>query len=658
MKSALTLLLSFSVIFTLAQDFQYGSIPLNDLRMTVYPADTSAGAVVLQEFGQASISDGADYNLIFRYHGRIKILNKNGLSHADVGIGLRKQGNSTEQISDIRASSFNLEEGRIQETQLDVKNVYKEDVNKYYEMRKFAIPNVREGSIIEFSYTVQSPFIFNFRTWEFQSDIPKRHSEYWASIPGVYLYNITLRGFLKLTRNESTIVKGCLGAAQSTLGGGFSADCALMKLAMKDVPAFKEEDYMTARKNFVSAIHFELSEVRHTDGRVDKVTKEWKDAEQEMRQDMQFGAQLRKGRDIGHEVEKIVGSETDAYVKATKVYDFIRDWYVWNDTYGKYSEYGIRKAFDARTGNVGDINLSLIAALRFAGLDVEPVILSTRENGTVMELHPVLSEFNYVIAKVNIGDKVYLADATAKYHPFGLLPERCLNGKGRVMADRDSYWLELKPTEARKTVSQLSLVLGIDGVMRGTLTTSFYGYDAVAKRKEILSYATPEDYIKALTKSLGQIQVNAFALNNVDDFTKPISRMLNVELRAFDEETVQNFFFDPFVLDRWGENPFKSKERLYPVDFGAPLERVTILNLEYPAEFEIANLPEKLGLALPAGGGRFMFEATDAGHKVSLSNFLSIRKTVFSSTEYHYLKELFNRILQVQNSELIFKRKT
>lgn len=350
-----------------AQDFQFGAIPLNDLRMTVYPRDTNASAVVLQEFGQASISNGGDYNLIFRYHARIKILNKNGLSQANIEIGLRKQGNNTEKVSEIKASSFNLDDGRIRETQLDAKNVYTEDASKYYEVRKFAIPNVREGSIIELSYTIHSPFIFNFRPWEFQSDIPKVRSEYWAAIPGVYLYNITLRGFLKLTRNESSIVKDCLGTAQGPLTGGFSADCALMKWAIKDIPAFEEEEYMTARKNFVSAIHFELAEVRHTDGRVDKVTKEWKDAEQEMRQDVQFGVQLRKGKDIAHEVEKIIGDEADDLIKATRVYDFIRDWYVWNETYGKYSEYGIRKAFDARTGNVGDINLSLIAVPAAAG---------------------------------------------------------------------------------------------------------------------------------------------------------------------------------------------------------------------------------------------------------------------------------------------------
>jgi hypothetical protein len=105
-----------------------------------------------------------------------------------------------------------------------------------------------------------------------------------------------------------------------------------------------------------------------------------------------------------------------------------------------YSESGIKKAFDNKTGNVGDINLSLIAALKYANLDVEPMMLSTRDNGLVTEIYPVITEFDYVVAKLNIGDKVYLLDATDQYYPFGLVPVRCLNGKGRVMGNKESYW--------------------------------------------------------------------------------------------------------------------------------------------------------------------------------------------------------------------------
>jgi hypothetical protein len=558
----------------------------------------------------------------------------------------------------LKAASFNIENDRIKEVALLDKDIFTEETNKYWNYKKFAIPNVRVGSIIEISYTLDSPSIFNFRSWTFQSGIPKLESEYWASVPGVYLYNITLRGFQKLSKNDSKIIPKCLGSGGSSLEGGYSADCALMKFGMKNIPAFIEEDFMTSKHNFISSIHFELSEIRHFDGRVDKVTKEWKDVEQELKQDSRFGVQLKKGKDIGMEVKKLIENETDELTKARKVYQFIKGWYLWNDTYGLFSELGIKKAFDQKTGNVGDINLSLVAALRFAGLNAEPVIISTRSNGLVIELHPVLSEFNYVVAKVNIGDQVYLADATEKFYPFGMLPERCLNGKGRVIGDRTSSWIDLKPAENRKTISLFDLKLENDGVIRGTLHTTFMGYDAVGQRAEIMSYESHDAYIKELNASLHQIEITGYELKNIDDIEAPVSRKLQIEIRAFDDLQVSNFLFNPFLLDRWAENPFKSQERLYPVDFGVPLTRVSILNLEYPVEFEIVNIPEKVGVSLPNSGGRFLYEVKKLNNTLSLNNSLNINKAVFSSTEYHYLKELFNQILQVQNGELIFKKKT
>ena len=660
MKTLLTftLLIFFHSGLLLAQDFAYGTVALSDLTMKQYSRDTSAAAVVLKEFGEARISDSDNYPLIFSYHVRIKILKKNGLKESNIEIPLEKaSGARLEKILSVKASSFNIEEGQIRQEILDQKNIFTENVHKYLDVKKFAIPNVRVGSVIEFAYTLESPFIFNFRPWEFQASIPKVDSEYWARIPGIYQYNIALRGFLKLSKNENSIVKECLGNATGSLAGGFSADCKLMKLGMRNIPAFVEEEYMTARKNFISAVQFELSEVRHPDGRIDKVTKDWKDAEQELRQENRFGTQLRRVKDIGSEVQKVIEGEKDELQKAKKVYNFIKGWYVWNNNYGKYSEFGIKKAFGERKGNVGDINLSLVAALRYAGLNVEPVILSTRENGTVIELYPVLSDFNYVVAKVNIGEKVFFADATERHYPFGMLPERCLNGKGRVMADGKSYWIDLVSTDISKTMSTLTLALDKEGVMTGTFVTTFMGYDAVRRRREIASFSSHDEYIQNLKSSLRSMELVGYELKNVEDVEKPVIRTLNISARLFDSE-VSNFLFNPFILDKWADNPFKSKERLYPVDFAVPIEHITVMELQFPEGFEIASVPDKVGLALPNSGGRFTFEANSAGDRLALNSSLSIRKTIFSSTEYHYLKELFSRILQVQNGDIIFKKKT
>lgn len=493
----------------------------------------------------------------------------------------------------------------------------------------------------------------NFHPWEFQSTIPKVNSEYWCLIPANYNYTISLRGSQKLSKDESDLIKNCFSP-----GGSALADCSRLKFGMKNIPAFVEEDYMTAKSNFLSAINFELMEIKRFDGRTDKITREWKDVDEELRESSQFGVQIKRGKEIvDSKVEQLVLGETDPLVKAQKIYDFIKEWYIWNDVYGIYSELGIKKAFDAKKGNVSDINLSLIAALKYAKLDVEPMLLSTRENGLVTELYPVLSEFDYVVAKLNLNDKVYLLDATDKFYPFGLIPVRCLNGKGRVIGGKESYWYTIRPPHRERTVSVYTLNLDNDGMIRGSIQYSYAGYDAVYQRKKISQSANQQDYIDDFVKSLSGVTIKKYDLSNPEDFRKPIVLKMEVEIEPNNTFDTYNFLFNPIIKPTWEANPFKSKERLYPVDFGVPVEEITILNLQYPSQYEVEGLPAKVGITLPQGGGQFLFEIQNGQNKLSMNNSLLISRPVYASQDYPQLKELFNHVVAAQQTALVFKKK-
>lgn len=641
-----------SLCFSQTNGFPYGQATYRELDMKQYDSDTAAVAVILDEFGEAYMDNYNDHNLIFEYHARIKILKQAGVSYGTFQIPLRKSEGRTEKILTIKASAFNIDNGSMRESKLDPKKIYSENQNKYYDATKFAIPNVRVGTVVEVYYKLESPFIFNFRPWEFQCGIPKVQSEYWAVIPANYVYHISLTGFLSLTKNESERVKECFSP-----GGGRRADCSRLQYGIKNIPAFNEEDFMTAKSNFLSAINFELSQINYFDGRKDMITKEWKDADQELKLSTDFGVQIKRGKDIvSDEIDQIISNTTDEISKAEKIYDFIKGRYHWNQTYGKYSELGIKKAFDSKTGNVGDINLSLIAALKYAGINVEPLLLSTRDNGLPSELYPVLSDFNYVIAKVNIADKVYLLDATDHFHPFGLIPMRCLNGKGRVLGEKESYWFDLKPPDRAKTITYVNLVLD-NNVARGAIQYTYLGYEAVNQRRKLGSSSSLQDYISEMESQWRGIDIKSFTIENFEDAKKQLVIRLEVEAEIGEKLNDQEFLLNPFLVEHWKRNPFRSSERLYPVDFGSPLEEVMILNLEYPSDYEIEELPNKIGLVLPQNGGRYIFEIKNVANKLSMNNSLLINRPIFTSHEYHYLKELFNNVIAAEQTQLVFKKK-
>jgi hypothetical protein len=574
---------------------------------------------------------------------------------------LRKANSKKEELISLEGVTYYLERGSINSSILDKKSIFYEE-NSTHTKVKFALSNATVGSTIEIQYKISSPFIFNLYPWEFQSNIPKINSEFWALIPANYSYSASLRGFLNLTKDKSELVKECFGSGSGSSSYGNSrtaADCSLLKYAMKDIPAFKEEKFMTSKSNFLSAINFELNEIRYLDGRVDRITKEWRDVEEELQSHPDFGAQIKKAKSLFEkEISSLLVDTTDPLERAVKIYNWIKTQYNWNDHLGMYTENGVKKSFETKKGNVGEINLSLLGALQAAELSANPVILSTRANGLPNSLYPVLSDFNYVVVQVVIGETSFLLDATDHFMPFGLLPEMCLNGKGRLLAKKASLDVDLIPPKAKqRTVITIALKLTDSGVLHGSLQINAYDYQALENRRSIQSYSNREEYIKVLEKRWSANQINNYTVENFDETEKPLIEKMEIELDAHEASNVQKIYFNPFIAGRWTDNPFKSKERTYPVDFGVAQEETVLLTLEYPAKFHLDEIPKNVALAMPNKGGKYTFSIGSFGDKLNISYSLNLTKAIYDSVEYHSLKELFARIVQLRQTDLVLIKK-
>ncbi|WP_026461735.1 DUF3858 domain-containing protein [Adhaeribacter aquaticus] len=652
-KFLLTLFFLLFIESVHSQDFgfNYGKVNVNELQMKFYPKDSTANALILNEFGNSSITN-ENFHLIHQFHSLIKIFNSKGFEQANFSIPIHKTSGRAELLKGLKASTFNLENGKIVETKFNGK-FYTENVNKNWDILKFTLPSIKEGSIIEVAYTLESPFLYNFRKWDFQSEIPKLQSEYWTSIPGNYVYNIALKGPFKLAKNEVSVLRDCF-----TSSAGGKADCTFSKYVMMDIPAFKEEAYMTAKTDFLASINYELAEVRDFNGKVDKLTKSWNDADQELRIEPKFGGQLRRGKELfKDDIITLVSGKLDSLQAAQKIFNIIKSHYKWNERFGIFSDLGIKKAFEERSGNIGDINLSLIAALNYAGFKTDPILLSTRENGTPIDLYPVISDFNYVIAQVKINNKMYFLDASDNFLPFGTLPIRCLNGKGRVIPFKGpSYWTDVKPTQKDKRVTYLDIALQNDGTLKGKMTLTSYGYDALSERKKIKSFNTQDAYIEEENNKLDRIKINKYVITNLDDLEKNIIKSYEVEIEGYDNLNNTKLLLDPFFIKDWSKNPFSSKDRFYPVNLGMPIETQYILTLTYPSQFELKDTPTSIAVALPNEGGKFMLNFQIMGNKVIVTNNVFLNKPIYSPDEYHYLKELFAKIIQSYNTTLIFNK--
>ena len=638
-----------------AQDFEFGKFNSEDFNLKNVPFDSTANAVVLREFGTASIqfddNTGRSY-ISYEYHVKIKIFNKQGFDEANIQIPLRIYSNDRmDEISGLSAVTMNFTETGLSKTELNPKGIFTDKKSKYLNINKFTMPDIREGSIIEYKYLIKRPYIFNFVTWEFQSGLPKLHSEFIGFIPPIYNFNASIRGFFKLTEQKGVVSKNCLRI------NGVDQDCSKMTYIMKDIPSFIEESYMTAASNFKSAIYFELSDVQHLRGGSSKITKTWKDVDYELISDKSFGGQMKKKDLFTPLLPEILKNATDEWSKANAIYDYIKKNIKWNNYVGKYSENDIKKALELHSGNIGDINLALIAALSAAEIDVEALILSTRSNGTITDVHPVISDFNYVVAKVNIGGKSYLLDASQPFLPFGLLPHHCMNNRGRVLGiKKASYWYDLKASQKDANYYSFDGNLAMDGKITGHMKISSSGYSALNKRESIADAGSLDAFVESFDEKMPNIRILKHKISNIDSLNQELIEEYEIEMQMSGDLNVEQFYFNPFFIDRNTKNPFNLNERLFPVDLGAITEKRVTMNLKVPANFVLVEKPKDISLTLPNADAKYSNRIAFQPGEINMLQLLQLNKPVYHAEEYLSLKEFYSRVIQQQNTDLILKR--
>ncbi|MDC6365825.1 MULTISPECIES: DUF3857 domain-containing protein [Flavobacteriaceae] len=651
-KTILFPLLLFGLLLSAQQKVEFGVLNHQEKEFTAYSKDTTAHAVYLYEKGENYFEVRKDYIwLITKYHAKKKILDKQGFDHAQIEIPYYHSDKNRERVNKIKAVTHN---GNIK-TYVNKENIYNVDVNDRWSQKKFTFPNVQEGSILEYTYEIQSPFFYNLTGWEFQEDIPKLYSEYHAMIPGNYRYNRSLIGELSLDVDEATVKSNCFHIP----GIVKSADCEVLTYIMKDIPAFEEdEDFMLAPKNYRSRLQFELSEYMRLNGYWDKFTKTWKDVDKEFRTDKDIGGQLRKKNFFEKNVSlNLLTAGDDDLSKAKNIFQFVKGHYTWNGKFGIFRNNRVKEAFDEKKGNVAEINITLINLLNAAGLKTDLMLLSTRQHGLPKRNHPVMSDFNYVVAKTNIDGVDYLLDATEKEIPFGILPYRCLNYYGRVMdLDGESYWYKITPEKQNSVTVRLSLDLKNETAI-GNFDEVSIGYDGLFKKNEISS-ATEEEYLTAIENEIDDdFLIVSYKLDKELSDEKKVVEHFGFKLEDFDFD--QTVYLNPFLVRFFKSNPFKVEKRYYPIDFGYLRSYRYMASIKIPENYKVKELPKPMHMALPEKSGMLRFECKELEGQGVITVFFDLRllATQYTSEGYGYVKEFFENVVTIQNKNYLVLEK-
>ncbi len=657
------LFISFS---GLSQSYDLGKVTVAELQEKEHPVEKNAEAAVLFDIGKSyfEFNVNTGFRLITEVTTKIKVYKKEGYSFADIAIPVYVGGDERETVSFTKAFTYNLVNGKIEKTKLKSDGEFTEKVNKFWNKVKVSMPDVKEGSVIEYKYTVTSPFFTNLPEWYFQKSIPVNYSKFVTSVPEYFVYNPRVKGYIhpKISTTTKTTTHNYTEKERSGFTvsrTNFSNEKMTYQEAVNTyitemLPSMKDEDFVANIKDYTSGVLHELSYIKYPNSPIKSLSSSWDDVCKTIYDTENFGSELKKTGYFEKDIEALLQNKTLKEEKINAILHFVKGQVKWNGYYGIYCDDGVRTAYKNKSGNIAEINLMLVAMLRYAGFEANPVLVSTRSNG--VPLFPSRTAFNYVVCAVETTNGLIMLDASDLNSSLNILPTRVLNWQGRLIRrEGTSGFIELIPAFVSKENTQGLISIDKEGNINGKLRRQYFDYNAYHFRNNYLNY-NKDNYLESLEKKLSDIEIEDYKVTNENDLSKPIVEEFSFKHSDLVEIIGDKMYFSPLFFYSITENPFKVDKRDYPIDFVYPQEDKYVLTVTIPEGYVVESLPQNKAFAVENNRLVYRFNLSASEGKIQMTATLLMNESLITPDYYVDLKDFFKQIVENQTEKIVLKK--
>ena len=645
-------------ITTFGQKTELNRVTKDELLEKQCKTDTSASAAFLFKKAKTTfkyyLKEG--FVSITEFQIKLKIYKKEGLQWANFKmpyyVGYEKLND--ESINIESAFTYNLENDKIVKSKVTTAGKFEEQINEYWKVKTLSFPNVRECSIIELKYSLKTENISTLPIFQFQYEIPVNTVEYLSEIPEFYIYRVIKNGFVDIQKEEKIENTSQFYEGEHNLTTHLSYKQITAKYSAQNIPAIKDESYINNIDNYTGAIDHELQIIRMPGEEPKQISSSWEAVAKSIYENQDFNLAVSTFDYFSKDIKALLTTTLSVEDKTKKIFNFVKMRMNWNKKYSFYPQQKIEVAYSEKVGNVGEINLMLVAMLRLAGVDADPVLVSTRDNG--FALFPNKSRFNYVIVAAKIENKIILMDATDKFSDLNRLPIRALNWAGRLIKrDGTNSEINLMPNSNSKKIIYVMGSITKQGEVSGKIRSKYFDYNALLFREKNNGIAT-DNYIEQLEKKNIGLEITEYDVQNNNGPDLTITENYSFKTSNSVEVIGDKMYVAPFLFFTTIENPFKQETREYPVDFIFPRQDKFIITLKLPEGFIIETIPESKALIMPEDIGKFKYNIGATGNQIQLHYTFDVNKSIISSDYYDTLKKFFKEIVEKQTEKIVLKK--
>lgn len=654
MKYIALLFISICCIpFVSAQDkFKFGEVPQELLSMTVYDKDSTASAFVVYENQNVYYRWNtvySDFELVSEYTVRIKIFTADGVEQANGNIPFFK-GNtsaSSEAINGLTGWTYNLEDGKVVKEKLSKDYVFVEDVTENQKRMKFALPAVKAGSVIEYKYSINSPFYYNPENFQFQRSIPVKYSHFTISIPEYFIFNRETKGYepIKIDIKPINMNFHINGKSLNCSGEEISAE-------VFDLPALKDESYVWNYNDFMTGISFELRQVVFTGAYYKDFSPSWDKVVSNLMGYENFGGKLKNKGLFKDELPAIQASGGSDEEKLRAILNLVRSKVKWNERNVLFIN-NPSKALKEGVGSSAEINSLLFNAVKNAGYEAGVVVMSLRSNGRIPMTYPSIDDFNYFVVQVKCGEKIYYMDATRSYCDLNVIPVNCLVDKALCIYDKIFNWVDLTKTGSNTSRINLLVAFNEEGVLAGKKTEVRAG-ECIFTFKQTYEKSKDEaEHIRTIETNNG-ISITDYKVDEKPQSLVESYNFTSNTIRLEDENLLTIY---PLLFETMQKNPFKQEERKLPVEFPYPEDERINVSFSIPKGYVLDEAPKSVRFTYGDNNEiEFSYLVQADENNVQIAYRFKLNTCIVPADQYGGLRDFISKVYAKCQEVLVFKK--
>lgn len=666
----LALLLFTCTVFS--QNYKFGKVSKKELAETqnnMYP-DAIATVLYREHKSYYEYRQGEGFTLYTKVYERIKIYSNEGFEWANQSFKTYNYGSNREKIENLKATTYNLEGNSIVKDKLSKRALFEERISNYHMLNKFTLPNIKSGSVIEYTYTTSSPFS-KIEDIDLQYTIPIKKIMVEVNVPEFYIYRnygnpqSSLNYNYEKSSEEIEIdihSRSGIGSANymsynsnraGNDAGTWTYKLNKYRLEESNIPPLKEEVYVDNLDNYRAKSIWELAVINIPNGVPKTYSTDWESVTKRIYETDAFVNQLNKKAYYQDDLAIATANLTDSMEKALNIFTLVKNKMTWDGDYGYFPEKGVKKAYTDGTGNVAEINLMLVSMLRSAKLNANPLLVSTKSHG--IPVFPTLHGFNYVIAGLEFNGELYLMDATSLYSGINMLPGRAMNWQGRLIKpDGNSSWVGLYPDYLSKDVIYAQVeVIGTD--VRVKIRERLTGHFAMSYRSKF-SGTSIKEQLEGIQPGANIAEFKDLEVKDLNNGKPFVNLSFTATSSSMVDEINDELYLSPMLFFALLKNPFKNETRDYPIFFGYPKTNKYNVTIKVPEGYKVTHIPESSRATLANDLGSYTYLIKEAMGSIQLSVVLELKSSIVLSDEYSYVKGMFSEIITKENEKIVLSK--